>query len=104
MLSILHVYSVRKESETATTSIICVHAEKMEVKKMVGIGCWTTRLLMLLCGGLLGLGGLFPLLLLEVVHVDLDDVGVLDHKPIQILGLHLYSRRKEKRERPMKSM
>lgn len=42
-----------------------------------------------LCSDLLGLCSLFPLLLLEVVHVDLDDVGVLDHESIQILGLHL---------------
>jgi hypothetical protein len=51
---------------------------------------------MFLCGSLLGLGGLFPLLLLQIVHIDLDNVGVLDHKPIQILGLHLYFMRKER--------
>lgn len=60
-------------------------------------GLWEILLLLLLCGSLLGLGCLFPLLLLECVHVDLDDVGVLDHEPVEILGLDLFLSRTDKR-------
>lgn len=93
MWCILHVFS---EKKSATRVLFACSRVKME-EKSAGMVCQSTRRLhFFLCGGLLGLGSLFPLLLLEVVHVDLDDVGVLDHKSIQILGLHLMFRNKKK--------
>jgi hypothetical protein len=40
--------------------------------------------------GLLGLDSFFPLLLLECIHVDLDNICVLHHEAFQILRLYLF--------------